>query len=158
MAAIFASVVAVLGTLLGSLATYGIQRSTVRQQQALAGAERRRQERVDAISVYAEALTTYRRVRMDRWHSVNEDRDDQEALRRHDYEVRAAAVSARLRVELLVDDRELREQCHLALEVVEAMKPGIPSEKFEEGRNESRTALTRLVDAARKFLEQTQPG
>jgi hypothetical protein len=146
----------VLGTLLGSLATYGIQRSTVRQQQALAGAERRRQERVDAISVYAEALTTYRRVRMDRWHSVNEDRDDQEALRRHDYEVRAAAVSARLRVELLVDDRTLREQCHLALEVVEAMKPGMPFEEFEQGRNESRVALTRLVDAARRFLEQEQ--
>lgn len=158
MAAIFASVVAVLGTLLGSLATYAIQRSTVRQQQALAGAERRRQERVDAIAVYAEALTTYRRVRMDRWHSVNEDRDDQDVLRRQDYEVRAAAVSARLRVELLIDDRELREQCHLALEVIEAMRPGISSEEFDQGRNGSRTALTRLVDTARKFLEQAQPS
>ncbi|NYI79083.1 hypothetical protein [Nocardioides panzhihuensis] len=158
MTAIFASVVAVLGTLLGSLATYAIQRSTVRQQQALAGVERRRQERVDAIAVYAEALTTYRRVRMDRWHSVNEDRDDQDTLRRQNYEVRAAAVSARLRVELLVEDQELRKQCRLALEVIEAMRPGITSEEFDQGRNESRTALTRLVDAARKFLEQAQPG
>lgn len=156
MAAIFASVVAVLGTLLGSLATYAIQRSTIRQQQALAGAERRRQERVDAIAAYAEALTTYRRVRMDRWHSVDEDRDDKEAMQRHDYEVRAAAVAARLRVELLVDDRKLREQCQLALEVIEAMRPGSPPEEYEEARNESRAALTGVVDTARKFLDRAQ--
>ncbi|MEI7058702.1 hypothetical protein WBG06_22960 [Nocardioides sp. CCNWLW239] len=154
MAAIFASVVAVLGTLLGSLATYAIQRSTIRQQQALAGAERRRQERVDAISAYAEALTTYRRVKMDRWHAVDEGRDDQEALRRHDYEVRAAAVAARLRVELLVDDRDLRAQCQLALEAVDAMAPGSTSEEFGEGRNASRAALTQVVDRARAFLDR----
>ncbi|GGU17300.1 hypothetical protein GCM10007979_14730 [Nocardioides albus] len=145
-----------LGTLLGSLATYAIQRSTIRQQQALAGAERRRQERVDAISAYAEALTTYRRVKMDRWHSVDEGRDDQDALRRHDYEVRAAAVSARLRVELLVDDLELRERCLLALEAVDAMMPRISSEEFGQGRNESRAALTQVVDTARTFLDRAQ--
>lgn len=157
MAAIFASVVAVLGTLLGSLATYAIQRSTVRQQQALAGAERRRQERVDAISAYAEALTTYRRVKMDRWHSVDEDRDGQDALRWRDYEMRAAAVSARLRVELLVDDQDLRVRCQLALEAVDAMEPGSPSEEYEQARNESRVALTGVVDTARKFLDRAQP-
>lgn len=156
MAAISASVVAVLGTLLGSLATYWIQRSTVRQQQALAGAERRRQERVDAISAYAEAVTTYRRVKMDRWHSVDESRDDRDALRRHDYEVRATAVSARLRVELLVDDQDLRAQCQLALDAVDAMAPGTPSEEYEQARNESRAALTHVVDTARKFLERAQ--
>lgn len=156
MAAIFASVVAVLGTLLGSLATYAIQRSTVRQQQALAGAERRRQERVDAISAYADALTTYRRVKMDRWHSVDEDRDDREAMRRQDYEVRATAVSARLRVELLIDDQDLREQCQLALETVDAIKPGSSPKDFGQGRDESRAALTQVVDTARAFLDRAQ--
>lgn len=157
MAAISA-VVAVIGTLLGSLATYVIQRSTVRQQQALAGAERRRQERVDAVSLYAEALTTWRRIRSDRWHSVNESRDDQGSIQRTDYEVRAAAVAARLRVELLVDDRKLRDECYTALSAVEAMRPGIPFEEFEQARNESRAALTKLVDAARELLAQEAVG
>lgn len=57
------SLVAVLGTLLGSVATYWIQRSTVRQQEGLARAERLRQERVEAFTGYGGALHDYRVTR-----------------------------------------------------------------------------------------------
>lgn len=158
MEAIFASAVAVLGTLLGSLATYWIQRSTVRQQQGLAEAERRRQERLEAISAYVEALTIYRRVRKDRWHSVNEEREDQDDVRRRDNDVRAAAYAARRKVQLLVDDRAIREQCHQTLLLVDKIKHDTSTsvEELNERLAESRRAIDQLIDTARVLLDQTQ--
>ncbi|MFE0930627.1 hypothetical protein ACFW4O_30810 [Streptomyces mutabilis] len=65
MEAVAASVIAVLGTLLGSGLTYLFQRQTMNRSEQFTRNERLRQERIAAYSAFAGALANYRRGQMD---------------------------------------------------------------------------------------------
>ena len=95
MEVIATSLIAVLGTLLGSAATFLIQRSTIAQQERLNHAERLRQDRVDAFTIFGGALVNYRKTRMDRWHSARGDNNlDLGEARQASWVLRTTALEA----------------------------------------------------------------
>ncbi|MER5730702.1 hypothetical protein ABT084_20615 [Streptomyces sp. NPDC002138] len=67
MTAVLVSLIAVAGTLLGSFSTFLFQQRTARRAEAVAAAERRRQERLTAYSDFAAALTELRRAVVTVW-------------------------------------------------------------------------------------------
>ncbi|MFI2365802.1 hypothetical protein [Promicromonospora sp. NPDC019610] len=97
---------AVFGTLLGVLATYWVQKSTVKQQEDLAREERLRQDRVSAYTVFAGALTSYRHSRMDRFFAGRgENRLDPELVRHETFHQRCTTSG---RTGLRTHDRWLK--------------------------------------------------
>lgn len=151
------SLIAVCGTLLGSVATYWIQRSTVRQQEGLARAERLRQERVEAFTEYGGALHNYRRARQDRWHVANgETTLDPDALRREVFELRAIVIERGYRVRLLVTAPDLVELGDQALKAVDVIGPRASREDYAAAREVSQVAIERFVDASRDYLAETR--
>ncbi|MDN3023318.1 hypothetical protein [Streptomyces sp. S.PB5] len=98
-----ASVIAVLGTLLGVGLTHGFQQRSVARQERFARDEQRRQERLEAYSVYAGALVNYRRAVVHRWFAEHEpDREDEvQPARLRAYELRSVAQEALFRLQML---------------------------------------------------------
>lgn len=68
MQAILTSIVAVAGTLLGSVVTYVFQRQAARRAEAFSFRLQLRKERMIAYSDFAQTLTEYARVSADWWH------------------------------------------------------------------------------------------
>ncbi|GGU97003.1 hypothetical protein GCM10010211_75460 [Streptomyces albospinus] len=113
MEAVITSVVAVLGTLLGSAVTHVFQSRTADRRERFTRAERLRQERIDAYCAYAGALLDYRRVLVHRWFVVHEeDRCDEDSpeLREEVYKTRYAAQEAMFRAQMVTDDPEILDR------------------------------------------------
>ncbi|RKN43246.1 hypothetical protein [Streptomyces hoynatensis] len=109
MEAVWASVVAVVGTLLGSVSTYAFQRLASRRSESFTRSEALRQERIDTFSAFAAAVEEYRRGQADRWHRRQEDPDGEgyAAARSEAHRLRTAARQALYRVKLLTGDPEV---------------------------------------------------
>ncbi|KUL35534.1 hypothetical protein ADL22_27285 [Streptomyces sp. NRRL F-4489] len=110
MEAVIGSVVAVLGTLLGSVVTHLFQRRSADRSEHFARAERLRQERIDAYCAYAGALLDYRRVLVHRWfvrHEGERCGEDTPELREEVYKNRYAAQEAMFRAQMVSDDPEI---------------------------------------------------
>ncbi|MFB7467974.1 hypothetical protein ACFCZ1_31530 [Streptomyces sp. NPDC056224] len=105
------SVVAVAGTLIGSLSTYLFQRRTADRAEAVARRERLRQERLSAYSGYAAAVTDLKRAKITLWFRQRRSPRDEESLmtaRLESDRLGAAAETAAFRLQLVVDDPQLR--------------------------------------------------
>ncbi|WP_236244346.1 hypothetical protein [Streptomyces sp. CC210A] len=109
MEAIWTSVVAVAGTLLGSVITHTFQRLASRRSEVFTRSEALRQERIATYSAFAAAAEDYRHGQSDRWYRKLEDPDGEAFLRARDeaHRLRTAARQALYRVKLLTDDREV---------------------------------------------------
>ncbi|MEV0370010.1 hypothetical protein AB0I10_09320 [Streptomyces sp. NPDC050636] len=113
MEAVVASVVAVIGTLLGSGITHVFQRRASDRGERFARAERLRQERIDAYCAYAGALLDYRRVLIQRWLALNDDErrdEDSPELREEVHKTRYAAQEAMFRTQMVSDDPEVLDR------------------------------------------------
>ncbi|MFG2135455.1 hypothetical protein [Streptomyces sp. NPDC048650] len=110
MEAVVASVVAVVGTLLGAGVTQLFQTRATERSERIAREERLRQERIDAYCAYAGALLDYRRVLVHRWFVVHEDDrcdEDSPALREEVYKTRYTAQEAMFRAQMVTDDAQV---------------------------------------------------
>jgi hypothetical protein len=152
---IVTSVVAVLGTLLGSLATHYFQRRNRADAERFARNERLRQERVSAYTTFGGALVNLRRAQMDRWFAIHDERDgvDAEALRYETYRLRTNALEALFRVQLVTESKELLDLGQQAIERVDRLDPHLSAEAFQKARDRSRESVFGFVDAARKHVE-----
>ena len=74
------ALIAVAGTLLGSTATYIIQRRTTREAARLSFQEQLRSERITAYSDFSGAISEFRGGQFDRWHRENENYKGRAAL------------------------------------------------------------------------------
>lgn len=113
MEAVVASVVAVIGTLLGSGITHFFQNRAAERSEQFARAERLRQERIDAYCAYAGALLDYRRVLVHRWFVLHEEGrcdEDSPELREEVYKTRYTAQEAMFRAQMVTDDAEILER------------------------------------------------
>ncbi|MFJ5547231.1 hypothetical protein [Streptomyces sp. NPDC093225] len=111
MTTVLASLVAVFGTLVGSLSTYLFQRRTAERSEAVARVERLRQERLTAYSAYAGAVTDLKRGMITLWFRRNRTPRDEESLFTALLEsdrLGAAAETAAFRLRLVADDPGLR--------------------------------------------------
>ncbi|RPK46646.1 hypothetical protein EES39_12890 [Streptomyces sp. ADI92-24] len=96
MDAIATSVIAVLGTLLGSTVTHVFQQRSARRTEANAQRERLRQGRLDVYGTYAGLLVDFRQAMLHHWFCVHEGRDpdDEVSLRNRSFELRSTTQHA----------------------------------------------------------------
>ncbi|WP_372350111.1 hypothetical protein [Streptomyces sp. KL116D] len=145
-----AALIAVLGTLLGSVVTHYFQgRATVRSAE-LARAEQLRQERISSYSAFAGALFDFRRSQNDRWFRSHENPGGREAetARFASYEARIAARQALVRVQLVCDDPRLRQLAEQAFELTNCMHEATDETDRDRRSQRSKEALSRFVETA----------
>ena len=106
MESVLSAVVAVVGTLLGSVATYWFQRSSAERQERVAQAQRHRAERLAVYTEFAAAVTDLRRAAYDRWHRYQEGAQDRAFADARDgyYRQYAEARNAQLKLARCVCD------------------------------------------------------
>ncbi|MGW2342223.1 hypothetical protein [Streptomyces sp. NPDC001661] len=145
-----AALIAVLGTLLGSVVTHFFQNRAAVRGAELARAEQLRQERISSYSAFAGAVHDYRRGQNDRWFRAQESpgTSEAEASRFASYEARIGARQALVRVQLICDDPRLRQLAEVAFELTHCLHDAT-DEADRDGRSRrSKEALTRFVEAA----------
>ncbi|MYW64565.1 hypothetical protein GTY65_10865 [Streptomyces sp. SID8379] len=156
MVVVVTSVIAVLGTLLGAGLSHALQSRTASRTQQSARAERLRQERIDAYCAFGGALTNLRRGQMDRWYRRQEDRADDPAdeheLRREAQRLRAAAMEALFRVELLTDAPELIGLGRRALDAVDHIPRAADRDEMRTVREDSRALIHAFIAASRPHV------
>ncbi|MCU7826602.1 hypothetical protein [Kitasatospora sp. DSM 101779] len=107
MDTVFAGLVAVLGTLVGSVSTHLFQRRTARRAETAARTERLRQERLAAYSEFAAAANELKRGLITAWFRRRDEPRDEAAHRAAQTEadrLGALAETARFRLHLVADD------------------------------------------------------
>ncbi|AZM57708.1 hypothetical protein DMA15_15940 [Streptomyces sp. WAC 01529] len=153
MEAVAASVIAVLGTLLGAGVTHSFQRRAIERTEEFTRGEKLRQERIDAYCAYAGALVNYRRTLIDRWFSRHENRtEDGEEARFRSYETRSEAQEALFRVQLLTDDDELVRLAWETLDDVSEVHRTDDRDDLAERRRISRDAINTFVATAKRHV------
>src|SRR5687767_9276971 len=118
------SVIAVVGTLLGSVVTFAFQRASAQRAERSARDERLRQERLASYSAFAGAMSELRRGVISLWFDRRDEADGPELIAAYAESDRlgAAANHARFRVRLLVEDPRLRELADAAFEPIGALR------------------------------------
>ncbi|MDH6135699.1 hypothetical protein P3T37_005116 [Kitasatospora sp. MAA4] len=109
MQAIVTSMVAVLGTLLGSTVTHVFQQRSARRAEQGTREEKRRKERMEAYTAYAGLLVKFRQAELHHWFCVNEgtDAEDEVQLRQLSYELRSATQHALFQLQMITDEPAL---------------------------------------------------
>jgi hypothetical protein len=107
--AALASLIAVAGTLLGSLITYRFQRLSTDRAEAFARDERLREERLATYSAFAGAISDLRRAVITLWFRQRDKAEEREiaAAWVEADRLGAAAAHARFRVQLVAEDADL---------------------------------------------------
>ncbi|MGK5632799.1 hypothetical protein [Streptomyces sp. URMC 123] len=155
MEAVAASVIAVLGTLLGAGVTHVFQRRAMHRTERFTRDEKLRQERLDAYSGYAGALVDYRRSLMERWlerHEAVPFDDDEPALRARSYALRTRAEEALFRLQMITDDEELIRCSRDVLRCVGEIHKARDRAEWDIRRTSAKTAIHDFVAAARRSL------
>ncbi|WP_330282260.1 hypothetical protein [Streptomyces sp. NBC_00588] len=140
--------IAVLGTLLGSTATYVFQRKSSEQAENLAHQRQLRSERMAIYSKFAEAVTELRRCQYSRWHADQENpgNDSEAALEAR--RLRAVAQHAVFRVQLIASNPALHESARNAFDAASDMHHASSSEQLRAKGDEAGDTLTRFIALA----------
>ncbi|MEU1625884.1 hypothetical protein ABZ746_11270 [Streptomyces sp. NPDC020096] len=154
MGAVLPSVIAVLGTLLGSTVTHTFQRRASERSARLTRTEKLRQERIDAYCAFAGALLEYRRVLVQRWFVQHEDRVDEDTpeLQEQVYKLRYAAHEAMFRAQMLTGSAELSRLAERTLENVTALHRAGERAELDAARDASRLAIRDFVAATTPYV------
>ncbi|MZD07499.1 hypothetical protein GTW43_20780 [Streptomyces sp. SID5785] len=151
-----AALIAVLGTLLGSVVTHFFQaRASVRSAE-LARAEQIRQERIAAYSAFAGVLHDYRRAQNDRWYRAREDGPSgaADASRFASYEARIAARAGLTRLQLVCGDATLRQLAVQAFEFTHCMHEAADESERDRRSRQAKTALDTFVSRAAPTVDR----
>ncbi|WP_405854365.1 hypothetical protein OG361_16765 [Streptomyces sp. NBC_00090] len=154
MEAIIASAIAVLGTLLGSGITLGVQRRTTERGHQFTRDEKLRQERLDAYTAYAAALINYRRCLVHLWFCTHEQppREAAEAVQIRAYDLRSKAQEALFRMQMLTDNEELSRKGESLLAEITAVHKTDNRSELDQRRTHTRDGIAHLVRAAKQHL------
>ncbi|MBO1333196.1 hypothetical protein [Streptomyces sp. VRA16 Mangrove soil] len=156
MVVVITSVIAVLGTLLGAALTPVLQGRATARSERFAREERLRQERIDAYCAFGGALANYRRGQLDRWFRRLEERSadpaDVHELRREAQRLRAAAIEAMFRVELLTDAPGLIAKARGAFAAVDDLSRTDDRNELAAARAASRNLLYEFIAASRPHV------
>jgi hypothetical protein len=146
---VLASMVAVAGTLIGSLSTYVFQRRIVERADAALRAERLRQERLAAYSGYAGAVSELKRGVITVWfrrRASPRDEDAYRAARVESDRLGAAADTADFRLQLVADDPVLRP-------LMDAVRAKVGAIDAAEDRQQLIVIEAEFEQAVRAFLD-----
>ncbi|MFE5961354.1 hypothetical protein ACFYZ6_00970 [Streptomyces rubiginosohelvolus] len=109
MVALWTSVVAVGGTLLGAVLTHLFQRLTAARTERFSRSEALRQERTATYSSFAATAEEYRHGQAGRWYRMRQSPDSEPFVEARDeaHRLRTATRQVLYRVKLLTDDPEV---------------------------------------------------
>lgn len=150
MEAIWTSVVAVAGTLLGSVITYVFQRAASARAEGFARSEALRQERIAAFGAFAAAAEDYRHGQAARWYRGQEDPDGPGfvVVRDEAHRLRTLARQALYRVRLLTDDEGVARAAEHAYRTTWDLSNARDQADWEARDAEARDAIEAFVTAA----------
>ncbi|MGW7022292.1 hypothetical protein ACWGGS_23535 [Streptomyces decoyicus] len=155
MEAVVASVVAVIGTLLGSGITHFFQSRAAGRSEQFARAERLRQERIDAYCAYAGALLDYRRVLVHRWFVLHEEGrcdEDSPELREEVYKTRYTAQEAMFRAQMVTDDAEILERSEQVMSTTTELHWARDQEALTALRTTTRQGIRDFIAATARHV------
>ncbi|MFD0165204.1 hypothetical protein ACFVJH_13765 [Streptomyces decoyicus] len=155
MEAVVASVVAVIGTLLGSGITHFFQNRAAERSEQFARAERLRQERIDAYCAYAGALLDYRRVLVHRWFVLHEEGrcdEDSPELREEVYKTRYAAQEAMFRAQMVTDDAGILERSEQVMSATTELHWARDQETLTALRTTTRQGIRDFIAATTRHV------
>lgn len=151
MEVIVTSMIAIVGTLLGSAATYLIQHRTAVQQNDFARTERLHQERVSAFAGFGGSLASYRNVRLARWNAAQRRNElDLAEVRQTGYATRTVVLESMFRLQLLTTSQRLIDRADAALAAVDAIEEDLSEVEYTAARVSSRDAMFAFVEEARE--------
>ncbi|HEX4248256.1 MAG TPA: hypothetical protein VH008_10345 [Pseudonocardia sp.] len=159
MSSVLASVVAVVGTLLGVYLTSMAQRKTLEKNLTEARTEKRRQEFADALAAYASACTVLRRAEFQRARARLESADEHEQMqaKQETYRLRAEAWSAYYLVRLLAapaSDGELIRDAKAVIEHSRSITAKPTTMREVHQYNDAATeALDKVIEKANQRLQ-----
>jgi hypothetical protein len=150
MEVVLASLIAVAGTLLGSIVTFDFQRRSAARAEDFARSLQLRQERLAAYSAFAGAVTALKQGVVALWFHQQTD-PDSPAARGAFAEcdrLGAATENAQFRVRLLAEDATLVALAAFAFDAVEPIRRASTRSGLAEGEQELEHALNAFMAAA----------
>ncbi|MCH0540405.1 hypothetical protein I3F58_12655 [Streptomyces sp. MUM 203J] len=154
MDAILTSVIAVLGTLLGSALTHVFQQRTALRAEQSSREAHLRQERLDVYGTYAAQLVEFRQAMVHHWICVHEgrDADDEVSLRRRSYELRAGAQQALFQLQLITDAPEVNTAAAEAFRAIGKLNRATDRADLDTRRESARDLIDTFVVTARRHV------
>ncbi|MGP3989025.1 hypothetical protein [Streptomyces sp. 3N207] len=150
MEALWTSVVAVGGTLLGSVITHVFQRLASRRNEEFTRSEALRQELITTYSGFAAAVEEYRRGQANRWFSKVADPGGQRYITARDeaHRLRTVARQALYRVKLLTDVQEVVHAAEQAYHRTRVVSEAQEHPEHVERDGQAREAIEKFVSTA----------
>jgi hypothetical protein len=153
--AVLTAVIAVLGTLLGSVATGHFQQRAADLGEA--GARRRelRKENVDAVTALAETISAHRSMMWRRGEAKTKgDLDRYEELRVRSHDTRAAVTAPLVGLRILITDPAVRAAADRMVAATFAMRDhDTDAAALDAARAAALSAHDQFVDAAARFIQ-----
>ena len=149
------AIIAVAGTLLGSVVAYLFQRKSSAQAEVFAHQQQLRAERMTAYSDYAGAISEGLRGELNRWHRAEGNPDSPEALdaRLESYRLRSISLHAMYRVQLVAADQALREAARDIYERTTLIHKADSEAKLDRGIEEARGKLASFMILAAQDIQ-----
>jgi hypothetical protein len=154
MEASYAAIIAVVGTLLGSITTHLLQHRIAAEQAAAIRSERSRQEQLAACSAFAGALTELKRAVITLWfrrHDSGRAEETRSAGVDAD-RLGAAAEAARFRMLIVLDDPSLAELADNALASISAIGEAAERDALVPAEEQFAATMNSFVTAAARIL------
>ncbi|MGW1848595.1 hypothetical protein [Streptomyces sp. NPDC001966] len=149
-----ATVIAVLGTLLGAVVAGTFQQKAAGRAATAAAAEQLRRERLDAVTELAAAGSDHRRaMRMRGEAKISGSVVRFEELRAASHATRSAITRPLVAVQVLIPDPAVRSAAQAMVSATYRMRDAETStEALASAQTEARAAHDRFVDAAAAYL------
>ncbi|MFD5617021.1 hypothetical protein [Streptomyces yangpuensis] len=150
MEAVLASLIAVTGTLLGSLITLSVQRRVSAQAEVFTRAQQLRQERLTTYSAYAGSVTALKRATVTLWLRLQEAPDGPEAREAFAECDRLGAdtENAQFHVRLLAADSTLVSLAAVAFDAIGPLRAASTRTDLADRERDLQDALDAFVTAA----------
>jgi len=145
-------IVVALATLAGAILAYLFQSLTVARQRRFDIADRTRAERLDAAAALPTALVEYRHAQIARQMNRLKEGDHSEPLSREVRLARAEAWSALYRLELLVDDRSVRDAAYQLMGRIKELKTVTDPAALDIAGTEVHWGIQNFTELARTRL------
>ncbi|MFG6197770.1 hypothetical protein [Nonomuraea sp. JJY05] len=150
MQAVYSSLIAVLGTLIGSGMTFFFQGRTLVRNENFARNERIRQERMTVYSAFAGAVLELRTRQADQWAARLESSSNPSAYaeaKTAQASSRVAAYQALYRVRLVTDDETILTLANQAMDLVLYMHMVETFDELVTRSGDVRGTVERFIDA-----------
>jgi hypothetical protein len=152
VSAVLVSLIAVAGTLLGSFSTYIFQRRTALHAEEAARGERLRQDQLSACGAYAAAVTEVKRAVITAWFRRETHDDEWRTANTEADRMGAAAEGAQIRLQLLIDDADLRRMADGVFAQIGILRAAGNKVELEAREAEFASTRTAFIDTARQVV------